>query len=388
MILHIDMDAFYASVEQRDRPELKGRCVIVGGKTNRGVVAAASYEARAFGVHSAMPIFQARRICPAAVFVAPRRRQYQAVSRDIMGILHTYSPLVETVSIDEAFVDITGCGRLHGDVMGTISDIKGRIAAETRLTCSVGAAPVKFLAKIASDMDKPDGRYVVWPAQMAGFIDALPIEKVPGVGKKTAAQLSALHIRTLGDVKRFSADALINRLGKFGYRLVDLAAGVDRSRVTPGGAVKSISSEVTLSDDTADTDVLHRHMLDQAEDVGRQLRKKGLRAKAVTIKVKHADFKLYTRRVTLRSPTQSDQCIYRAAAKLLGAYALSTPVRLIGVGVSGFLDASAPTQMDLFAGARKKNANWEKVDNAVDSIERKFGKGSVKKARLVDDPGE
>lgn len=388
MILHIDMDAFYASVEQRDRPELKGRCVIVGGKTNRGVVAAASYEARAFGVHSAMPIFQARRICPDAVYVSPRRDRYLTVSRDIMSILRTYSPLVETVSIDEAFVDITGCGRLHGDVMGTITDIKGRILAETQLTCSVGGAPVKFLAKIASDMDKPDGQYVVWPAQMPGFIDTLPIEKVPGVGKKTAAHLGALHIRTLGDVKRFSADALINRLGKFGYRLADLAAGIDRSRVTPGGAAKSISSEVTLPGDTADRDALRRHMLDQAEEVGRQLRKKGLRAKAVTIKVKHADFKLYTRRVTLPSPTQSARRIYRAATALLGAYSLSTPVRLIGVGVSGFLHASAPTQMDLFAGAPRKNANWEKVDKAVDSIERKFGKGSVKKARLVDDPGD
>jgi DNA polymerase IV len=383
MILHIDMDAFYASVEQRDRPELKGICVIVGGASRRGVVSTASYEARKFGVHSAMPIFQARKLCPNAVFLAPRMDHYRRVSRQIMEILAAFSPLVEAVSIDEAYLDLSGCERSLGAADTIAADIKKRIKDQIGLTCSVGGAPLKFLAKIASEMDKPDGLFIIHPNEAMGIIKALPIEKTPGVGQKTAEILAGLQIKTLGDVKRYPREILVRRLGKYGYRLTDLAAGIDNSEVSPGRAVKSISSEITLSTDIDDMEALCHHLLHQAEDVGRQLRAKGLRAKTITLKIKHADFKQVTRSVTLVSSTQSADSIYRAAMDLLKAYRLVSTVRLIGVGASGLISRSHPKQMDLFGGKQTKNECWEKVETALDQIDRKFGKGSVQKARLI-----
>ncbi len=381
MILHIDMDAFFASVEQHDRPELKGKCVLVARDTDRGVVTTASYEARKFGVHSAMPVFQARKLCPQAVYIPPRKGRYGEVSRQIMSLLSEFSPLVEPVSIDEAFVDISGCGRLHGSPAETAETIKNRIFEATGLTCSVGIAPNKFLAKIASDMNKPDGLFAIMPDEMSAFIKTLPIRKVSGVGKQTRKILETLSIETLGDVQKYSEPFLIGRLGKFGSRLASLAAGIDPSPVIPHTPAKSISSEHTLSRDTADKQELKRYLQSQSEEVGRQLRKADLRARTVTLKVKDADFKIVTRSRTLSVPTQSSETIIKSATLLLDAYQLNKKIRLIGVGASGLVSGRTPVQQDLFDGPVKQNAAWEKIDKTMDAIASKFGPESIRKGK-------
>ena len=384
MIIHVDMDAFYASVEQLDNPDLKGQCVIVGGTTNRGVVSAASYEARKFGVHSAMPIFQAKKKCPQGVFVPPRMSRYKAVSQHIMAILKGYSPLVEMVCIDEAYIDIAGCTGLLGSPREIALTIKKKIQAETCLTCSVGLAPVRFLAKIASDLDKPDGLTIIQPEQVNDFIDTLAIQKVPGIGKKSSEQLNRIGIRFLGDIKHYPREMLTRRLGKFGYRLIDLSNGIDPTPVSPESEHKSVSSEHTLAKDTLDTRYLKQTLLQQSERVSRELRKMGVKAKVVTLKLKHDDFKQITRRITIQSPTQSTDTIYKEAVRLLDQYSLTRKVRLVGVGASGFVSATGPVQMDIFGKTPAANKNWEKVDKTLDHIGKKFGKGVVQRASLSD----
>ena len=292
MILHVDMDAFYASVEQLDNPELCGRCVIVGGKSKRGVVSAASYEARYCGVHSAIPIFQAKKLCPNAAFVKPRMYRYKQVSKKVMAILEQFSPAVEVVSIDEAYLDVTGCERLHGTPFEIATKIKQTIKAQIGLNCSVGIAPLKFLAKIASDMDKPDGLTEISEAETADFIDNLVIEKVPGVGRITGKILTDMGIHRLGDVRQYTEKALTEKLGKFGRRLLVLASARSDDPVVPDAATHSISTETTLSENTADRRLLENKLLGQAEEVARQLRAKKFKARTVTLKVKHADFRL------------------------------------------------------------------------------------------------
>ena len=289
MIIHIDMDAFYASVEQLDDPGLKGKCVIVGGLSGRGVVSAASYEARKYGVHSAMPMFQARKLCPKGVYLSHRMDRYRQISETIMGLLRSFTPLVEAVSIDEAYMDVTGCRRLFGPPVEIGRQIKQAIRDAVELSCSVGIAPNMFLAKVASDMDKPDGLTVIGESEAREFIKTLPILKVPGVGKKTGGRLAAMGIETLGDVESCCSETLQKRLGRFGLRLKDLSRGVDRSRVTPYTPSKSISSERTLSVDTDEMTLLAKHLLDQAETVSRNLRGENVRAKTVMLKLKYAD---------------------------------------------------------------------------------------------------
>jgi len=382
MIIHVDMDAFYASVEQLDNPDLKGQCVMVGGTSNRGVVAAASYEARKYGVHSAMPNFQARQKCPDGIFVPPRMSRYKEISGRIMAILKDYSPLVEIVSIDEAYIDITGCTGILGTPLEIARSIKEKVKKKTGLTCSVGMAPVRFLAKIASDLEKPDGLSIIHPDQVKTFIDALVIQKVPGIGKKSTQQLHRLGIRFLGDVKHYPEEMLTKRLGKFGYRLVELSKGIDTTPVSPDSEHKSVSAELTLSHNTMDTDVLKKTLLKQSERVSRELRKLGFKAKVVTLKLKHDDFRQVTRRVTIQSPTQSTKVLYQEAARLLDQYDLAQKVRLVGMGASGFISASEPTQMSLFDQTPAGNPNWEKVDKTLDHIDRKFGKDVVRRASL------
>jgi DNA polymerase-4 len=384
MILHIDMDAFYASVEQLDNPWLKGKCVIVGGTSNRGVVSACSYEARKYGVHSAMPIFQARQRCPDGIFIPPRMARYQEMSKKIMAILRDFSPRIEVVSIDEAYLDISGSGRLQGDPEKVAVDIKNKIKTSLGLTCSVGMAPGKFLAKVASDMDKPDGLTIIWPQDVTHFIKRLPVQKVPGVGKKTYSQLESMGIKTLGDVKKFPEKIILDRLGKFGHRLIDLSAGIDHSKVTPWSPHKSISSERTLPADTRDVKVLHKYLLQQSEEVARQLRKAGFRARTITLKIKHADFKQFTRSKTINIPTRSSETIYRYAAELLENYHLTQQIRLIGVGTSGFTSASLPVQLNLFDRVEQNDKTWEKVDRTVESIAQKFGREAIKRGTLKD----
>jgi len=382
MILHMDMDAFFTSVEQLDNPYLRGKCVLVGGASGRGVVAAASYEARKYGVHSAMPMFQALQKCPDAVIVPPRRSRYKELSIEIMNVLRGFSPLVEPVSIDEAYVDITGCEKLHGDPEQIARVVKTNIRDAVDLTCSVGVAPVKFIAKIASDMEKPDGLTIIRPEQVPAFIESLPLEKVPGVGGKTLNRLGTLGIRTLGDVQKYPESLLSGKLGKFGIRLMALSAGIDRSKVTPNTAPKSISAEETLSANTRDRKLLGRYIMKQAEEVARQLRRKRVKARTVTLKIKHDDFVLVTRRSPLRHPSQTADPIRREAMKLLERYTINREIRLIGVGASGLLPAGTPIQMDLFSGSEAKNKNWEKIDQTVDNISRRFGKGVIQRASL------
>ena len=384
MIVHIDMDAFYASVEQLDNPWLKGKCVIVGGTSNRGVVSASSYEARKYGVRSAMPIFQARQKCPDGVFVPPRMERYKEMSKKIMAILREFSPRVEVVSIDEAYIDISGSQRLHGDPEMVAMNIKTEILKNLGLTCSAGVAPGKFLAKVASDMNKPDGLTIIRPQDVDQFIRRLPVQKVPGVGKKTCVHLASMGIKTLGDVEKFPAKMLTDRLGKFGRRLIELSSGIDNSKVTPWSPHKSISSEHTLTQDTRDKKLLLKYILKQSEEIARQLRKAGFRARTITLKIKHADFKQFTRSKTINTPTRSSETIYRHAVDLLDNYQLTKQVRLIGVGTSGFQSAGQPVQLTLFDRVEQNDKTWEKVDRTVETIARRFGRDAIKRGTLSD----
>ncbi|MFO7716646.1 DNA polymerase IV [Desulfosarcina sp.] len=382
MILHIDMDAFFASVEQLDHPELKGRPLVVGGGSGRGVVAAASYEARRYGIHSAMPMFMARQRCPQLVIRPSRRDRYSSVSRSIMAILQRYSPIVEQVSIDEAFLDATGCTRLHGPPEAMARAIKHHIGQEVALTCSIGVAPLKFLAKIASDLQKPDGLTVISDEMAAGFITGLPVEKVPGVGKHAHRQLMQMGIATLGDVRCVRTSVLVDRLGKFGHRLMDLAHGRDASTVAPHCPTKSISTERTLSADTRDRETLKQHLLAQSQEVGRQLRRQGLLARTITLKLKDTNFRQITRSITLDCPSHSSETLYRTVEALLAHQAVDKAVRLIGVGASALIADTTPLQTGLFSGEDRKARGWEKVDRIVDRIAERFGQSAVRRGSL------
>ncbi len=384
MILHIDMDAFYASVEQRDDPRLKGLPVIVGGGSARGVVCAASYEARRFGVRSAMPGFEARKRCPEGIFVRPRMQRYKEVSGKVMALLAEFSPLMEPVSIDEAYLDVSGCARLHGSPAAIGRRIKKEIASQLGLTCSVGIAPVKFLAKIASDLEKPDGLTVIEAEEMPGFLENLSVARVPGVGKRTFAVLEEFGIATLGDVKQFPEEVLYRRLGKYGRRLMALAHGVDRSKVTPVRGHKSCSSECTLEEDTDDARLLKKHLLAQADEVAAELRKLDVRARTVVLKIKHHDFTQATRSETLPSPTRSSSVLYREAVRLLDRYGLKKKVRLVGLGASGFVSPRHPVQQDLFCAGPENGETWETIDRTLESIQEKYGKTAVGRAVLQD----
>jgi DNA polymerase-4 len=378
------MDAFFASVEQLDDPALRGRCVAVGGG-QRGVVAAASYEARKFGVRSAMPIFQARQKCPHLIIVPPRRRRYAELSRWIMQILGGFSPLVEPVSIDEAFVDIGGCERLHGPAQAMGLAIKNQIREQTGLTCSVGIAPNKFLAKIASDLNKPDGLTIIAAGQMMTFIESLPIQKVPGVGARTQQRLAGMGIATLGQVRGFSEAQLARRLGSFGRRLMELAMGHDDSPVVVDSEAKSMSSETTLAQDTRDHAVLAAHLLAQSETVARDLRRHQVRSRTITLKLRTADFQRHTRSQSLPQPVDSADAIYQTALDLLAAFELKQPIRLIGVGAGHLQSRQVPLQQELFAGDETQHRRqWEKVDRALDAIDARYGRRCVVRGTLCE----
>ncbi len=384
MILHLDMDAFFASVEQLDHPELRGQCVIVGGSSNRGVVTTASYEARRFGVRSAMPMFEARRRCPHGIVVPGRMRRYKAISRVVMACLRQFSPLVEQVSIDEAYMDIKGCERLYGPPVKMGTAVKRAVRDKVHLTCSIGIAPVRFLAKIASDAHKPDGLTILAPDEVMPFIDRLPIHKVPGVGPKALKRLQTLGITTLGHVRHIKPETLTHRLGKFGHRLMCLAHGEDDTPVTPWTAPKSFSSETTLSQDLSDRERLLRQLLHQAADVGRQLRNHGAKARTVTLKIKYADFQQITRSTTVPHPIQSSEVLYEQATRLLNPDLLHQKIRLIGLGASNLVADRTPEQMNLFDVGPTGRVDWDSVDQAVDAINEKFGRNTVNKANLID----
>jgi len=385
MILHVDMDAFYASVEELDNPQLRGRCIIVGGQSGRSVVSAANYAARRCGVHSAMPVFQAREKCPDAVFLPPRIGRYKELSAEIMSILREFSPLVEPVSIDEAYVDITGCEKLLGDIREISCSIKGRIKERVNLICSLGAAPNKFLAKIASDMNKPDGLTIIAPEDVDRFIGRLPVHKVPGVGKNTGDMLTVMGVTTLGDVRKYPEEVLVRKFGAFGRILKERADGIDRSVVMPVSETKSVSAEETLSEDTGNKDILEKYILKQSEKIARDLRRLKIRARTIRIKIKHSDFRQVTRSVTLKEPTQSSEVIIREAFRLLREYRMPGTARLIGVGTSNFVSDLKEIQTDIFEQVDTKESNWEKIDRAIDTITEKFGDGVIERATLKDE---
>jgi DNA polymerase-4 len=379
------MDAFFAAVEVLDNPALKGTPVIVGGDRRRGVVSAASYEARTFGVHSAMPLFRARRLCPDGVFLPVRMERYAEVSRVVMRCLEEFSPLVEQVSVDEAFVDLTGTEQLLGPPERAARAMKTRIREATSLTCSVGVSVSKMLAKVASEMNKPDGLTIIPPSEVEAFLKSLPVGKVSGVGKKSEAELAKIGIERVGDIAKFAPDWLEERFGKYGAWLVDVASGAEGSPVEPCSDPRSVSAEETLAEDTDDRGILKKILLEQSDGLGRRLREDGFQARTVTLKLKHSDFKLITRSETLREPTQLGETIYREAVKLLDAYAPRSKVRLVGVGVSNLEPAEAAAQMSLFDDSKSALAKWEKVEKAADEIAKRFGDRAVKRGGLPDD---
>jgi DNA polymerase-4 len=386
IVLHIDMDAFYASVEQLDHPELRGKPVIVGGTSNRGVVSAASYEARKFGVRSAMPIFQAKKRCPQGFFVPVHMARYREMSNQVMEILERYSPIVEQVSIDEAYLDITGLERLHGSPEGIARRIKEEIRRVTSLTCSIGIAPNKFLAKIASEANKPDGLTIIPTKEASKVAQSLPMGKVPGVGKKTVEQLAKLKVTNLGDLLALRETALLKAVGKFAYTLLEYAKGMDESRVVSHTDAKSISSEETFEENTNDFEALRKELLLQAVEVGRRLRKNELKGSTVTLKLRRADFVRITRSISFSEPTDSTNTIYGWGLKLLEAVDLSEKFRLIGIAVSSFVrDQSSSAQLNLFDRASQRDHSWREVEKAMDSITEKFGHKAIKRGSLMEE---
>ena len=388
-IRHMDMDAFFASVEILDDPSLKGRPLIVGGE-HRGVVSTCSYEARRFGVRSAMPIAEARRRCPHAVFLRPRMRRYMEMSAIVRETLSGFSPLVEMASVDEAYLDATGLERLFGPVeeMGRL--VKEAVREATGgLTCSVGIAPVKFLAKISSEQRKPDGLFLLRPEEMAGFLENLPVTAVPGVGRHFSEELSRIGVRTCGDVLRWSEDFWVRKYGKHGAGLWQRAQGIDPREVVPWTPPKSESAEVTLDEDTCDRDILRTWLLRHAERVGASLRRHGLAGRTVTLKIKYADFRQITRQVTLEQRISSTETIYETACGILAGLELADRVRLIGVGVSGF-EAGGPAQLSLLppAAPQKDEARRGKLDKAVDALRARYGREAVVRGRLFESHGE
>ena len=314
MIIHCDMDAFYASVEERERPELVGKPVIVGGTPEkRGVVSAANYVARQYGVHSAMPAVTARRLCLHGIYLPPRIDYYAEVSRQIRDVFERFTPLVEPLSLDEAFLDVTGSEGLFGPAVEIGRKIKQAIRQELRLVASVGVAPNKFLAKIASDLKKPDALVVVEPDKVQEFLDPLPVERLWGVGKQSSKVFQRLGIRTIGQLRQWPLDVLQARFGTSGEHLWNLAHGLDDRAVVPEREAKSISHETTFERDIADMDVLRAWLVDLTEQVGCRLRRHGLRGQTVQLKVRFADFSLITRSCTLPEPTNITRDLWRAA---------------------------------------------------------------------------
>ena len=377
------MDAFYAAIEQRDRPELRGRPVIVGASpTGRGVVSAASYEARRFGVHSAMPIGRAARLCPQGAFLRVDMRKYQRVSVEVMGILADFSPLVEPVSVDEAFVDLTGTESLFGSPLDAVRLIKRRILSETGLTASAGLAANKFVAKVASDLEKPDGLVVVSAGDEARFLGALPVERLWGVGRVMAKALLDLGFTTIGQLQRAPRTVLAERFGKHGEALADLAFGRDDRPVEPFGVPKSIGAEETFGVDCTNPDELKTTLRAHAERVAAELREAGFSAGRVTLKLRLAPFETHTRSATGEA-TQDGLELYRRALALLERDRVTRPVRLIGLSASR-LGPAGSGQLDLLDPAALRR---ERLARVVDRLTARFGEGTVIPAALLPERG-
>ena len=401
-IIHLDLDAFYASVEMLDNPEIAGKPVIVGGGGKRGVVTAASYEARKFGVHSAQPVATARRLCPDGVFLPVRMGRYKEMSDRVFEIFRRFSPLVEALSIDEAFLDVSGTQRLFGGALEIARKIKETVESETGLTVSAGVAASKFVAKIASDMNKPDGLTVVPRGKEKEFLGPLPVGKLWGVGKVTETALHRMGVKTIGDLASVPAENLKKRFGKHGLHLHRLANGIDDREVEPEHEVKSIGHEDTYDEDIRDREAIGKELLSLAHRVSSRLRRKGFRGRTVTLKVKYHDFTQVTRAATLPSPTDDGATIYRTVIPLLKkTEAGRRPVRLLGISVSHFGEKRFPReewgQIPLFGqrpeprppssrGTTARDpARTAKLNEAVDRIREKYGERGIRPGTLAGD---
>lgn len=381
-ILHVDMDAFYASVEQRDNPQLRGKPLVVGGGNNRGVVAAASYEARRFGIRSAMPMAEANRRCDHLLRVKPRMSHYKSASKTIFEVFREFTPLVEGLSLDEAFLDVTASVKLFGSPEEIAMQIKRRILATTQLTASVGVAVNKLVAKIASDLDKPDGMTVVMPENYAAVIDPLPVKVIPGIGRETLKKLATIGVATVMDLRTAHTRDLEPIFGRFTGKTRDRAAGIDSRPVIPSRDEKSISAEETYDKDLTRPDDMSRELLRLTERTAARLRKASLSAATVQIKIRRADFTTYSRQRNVRPPTNSTDQIYAVAKELLTTWLGQNPgarIRLLGVGTSELLPMQ---QTDLFADDFSQSHSA--IDETVDEIREKFGSLSVARAKTID----
>jgi DNA polymerase-4 len=385
-ILHVDMDAFYASVEIRDHPELAGQPVVVGATGGRGVVLSASYQARVFGVRSAMPVMRARRLCPHAVFVPPRHRVYAATSREVMAIFGAVTPEVEPLALDEAFLDVSGALRRLGAPAEIAARIRAEVQQQQGITCSVGVASCKFVAKIASARCKPDGLLVVPQARVLDFLHPLPVAALWGVGERAGEVLARLGLRTVGDIAHTPLDTLQRELGAaHGAHLAALAWGSDERQVTPHAAEKSIGAEETFAEDLSDPDRIRRELLKLSGRTAHGLRASGYAARTVSVKLRLASFKTMTRSRTLGYPTDVAREIYTTACSLYESAGLDrgARLRLVGVRASGLVPAAgANTQLTF----DDRPVGWREAEQAVDQIARRFGARAVQPAVLVEDP--
>jgi nucleotidyltransferase/DNA polymerase involved in DNA repair len=381
VILHVDMDAFYASIEQLDDPGLRGRPVIVGADPKhglgRGVVAACSYEARKFGVRSALPIGRAWKLCPDGAFVRPRMERYVEVSHEVMEVLRRFTNLVEPLSIDEAFLDVTGSTTLFGAPIQIARAVKKQIREATGLTASAGVAPNKFLAKIASDLKKPDGLVVVEPGEIESFLVDLPVSRLWGVGPKTEERLREMGLHTIGAVRARKRDELTQMLGSgLGSHIHALALGEDDRPVVPNWEPKSISNETTFEEDTRDRELLVKTIRRLSESVGRRLRRENYRARKVTLKIRLEPFETHTRQVSVKRPVDTDEEITRLALSLFDQFSLERRIRLIGVGTGEIVrPGDGPTQLGLFDEPNKESA----IDRTVDAIRERFGEDLIQR---------
>ena len=384
-IIHLDMDAFYPSVEILDNPSLKGKPVIVGGSKERGVVSSASYEARKFGVHSAQPIAKAKRLCPQGIFLPVRMTRYQEVSKQAFEIFHRFTPLVEPLSIDEAFLDVTGSIRLFGQPENIAKKIKQVIFTETGLTISAGVAPSKFVAKIASDMDKPDGLTIVHPDGVVEFLDPLPIDKMWGVGKVTQHILSRLNIHTFKDLRQTPVEVLEKKFGKQGAKIHQLAMGIDKREVIPEHDVKSIGHEETFMQDIVSLGIAQKELLALSNKTARRMRHKGLKGRTISLKIKYFDFVQITRSTTLPESTDDGSKIYSVACRLLEkAGATKKPIRLLGISLSQLTFLASGIQLALFD-PDPSSQKRQRMNVVLDSLYEKYGDKSVVPGTLLKD---
>ncbi|WP_425614363.1 DNA polymerase IV [Anatilimnocola sp. NA78] len=382
MIIHVDMDAFYASVEERENPALVGQPVIVGGSAaGRGVVAAANYEARKFGVHSAMATARAMRLCPRAVIIKPRIELYGQVSRQIRAIFADYTPLIEPLSLDEAFLDVRGSIALFGSAVAIGRQIQNRVRGELKLIASLGIAPNKFLAKIASDIQKPAGFVVVEPNNVQTFLDPLPISRLWGVGKVTGQHFARFGLRTIGQLRALPEKQVYELLGSSAEHFWKLAQGIDDRAVVTDREAKSISHETTFAEDIREDDTLRGWLAELVEQVARRLRRYDLKGRTIEIKIRYADFQTVTRSFTLREPTNITSELWQAALELFDKKLANShpPVRLLGFGVHGISEATQARQQDLFG--EEKRGRERQIDSVADQIVARFGKQSINRGR-------